>query len=995
MALQQDPCCGTRPQGGNLGVRVFVSSTFNDMKAERELLSKSVFPQLRAELATRGIALSEVDLRWGVTTDQSQNGDTIRICLSEIDNCDLFVCLLGDRYGWHQDPTLPSDSLLSRTFEKALPDFPWVAQFRARSVTELEVRHAVLNEGARLKDRAMFLFKKPCQEDASNEEQRLLQALKREITASGPNVYVYSDAEEAARTAQDNLRKLLNSAALLQSPRGSSGAQKPVGFSTAVTQLMADVKHNAFRPDPSRAALLVVGEAGSGKTALLTQFYESVARDLPDVLPVACFCGTDGAATAADVMHSIVKQLAQMLELTAPSDMPKDLSSLSFEMLKYLAKAAAQGPVVLIIDGLDFLENTHGEHELRWIPVRLPDTVTMVASARAVTGPAESAGHYSQWRMLPVPRLLEEDYAEMARLYLARYGKSLSPVQSVRLCDGLVRTQATPLFASLLLEELRMFGTFEQLDQCMSHYLSAASVGDLLQLTIQRMESDLDQGDLVTRMLRLLLCSQQGLSESELQLLLHLPPLQLSRLLLTTRPLLAHSPLQPLLLRMAPCMRCAAESISQLRCADTDRCRAELVALFSAAADNPERAAAELPAQLAALHRWQDLARVLADFDMLRVLARDDYRRELLRLWPAAAVEVPHLEEMVLSAIRALPNLRELTVQDCDVITDIGRLFTDLSHYAPAEVAHRWALELGRHLVVNGRVAVPRAYIAAKLENLAYTLREQGRYREAEPLYREAVAMREQSGEGTSATDLAQATNNLAIVLRLQGNYSQAQPLYSRALALRQRALGPRHPDLAQSLNSLACLYQDQGKYGDAEENFSQALRIRSSAYGSYHPETAQSISNLGGLYIVMGRYSEAERLLQQALDIERAIFGEEHVHIAQTLNALGAVMLETCRLSHARSLLSQALRLKEQLLGTAAPEVAVSLNDLAVVYVRQEDLSSALPLYQRALDIRRGALGAAHPDTAQSLCNIAELRGRKGEFDEAARLYNEIRPSN
>ena len=47
-------------------VRVFISSTFRDMNAERDHLIRFVFPRLREELLKRYIHLVDVELRWGV-----------------------------------------------------------------------------------------------------------------------------------------------------------------------------------------------------------------------------------------------------------------------------------------------------------------------------------------------------------------------------------------------------------------------------------------------------------------------------------------------------------------------------------------------------------------------------------------------------------------------------------------------------------------------------------------------------------------------------------------------------------------------------------------------------------------------------------------------------------------------------------------------------------------------------------------------------------------
>ncbi len=64
---------------------------------------------------------------------------------------------------------------------------------------------------------------------------------------------------------------------------------------------------------------------------------------------------------------------------------------------------------------------------------------------------------------------------------------------------------------------------------------------------------------------------------------------------------------------------------------------------------------------------------------------------------------------------------------------------------------------------------------------------------------------------------MATSLNNLAALYKAQGRYAEAEPLHKRALAIFEKALGPKHPDVAQSLNNLAVLYATQGKYAEAE----------------------------------------------------------------------------------------------------------------------------------------------------------------------------------
>ncbi len=66
----------------------------------------------------------------------------------------------------------------------------------------------------------------------------------------------------------------------------------------------------------------------------------------------------------------------------------------------------------------------------------------------------------------------------------------------------------------------------------------------------------------------------------------------------------------------------------------------------------------------------------------------------------------------------------------------------------------------------------------------------------------------------------------LAGLYQSQGRYSEAEPLYKEALFIFKQQLGNNHPDVAQTLNNLATLYWNQGKYPEADELFSQGLQV-------------------------------------------------------------------------------------------------------------------------------------------------------------------------
>ena len=66
--------------------------------------------------------------------------------------------------------------------------------------------------------------------------------------------------------------------------------------------------------------------------------------------------------------------------------------------------------------------------------------------------------------------------------------------------------------------------------------------------------------------------------------------------------------------------------------------------------------------------------------------------------------------------------------------------------------------------------------------------------------------------------------NNLAGLYESQGRYSEAEPLYRLALEKRRAVLGEKHPDTLSSVNNLAGLYRAQGRYSEAEPLYRLAL---------------------------------------------------------------------------------------------------------------------------------------------------------------------------
>jgi hypothetical protein len=120
----------------NRSVRLFISSTFKDFDGEREILAKEVLPELRRRGAERGVAVSLVDLRWGVPRSEVEASKEVSACIREIGaSHPFFLALIGRRHG-----TLATGAALSQLSDQDA----WLKPKGNASITELEVRYSML-----------------------------------------------------------------------------------------------------------------------------------------------------------------------------------------------------------------------------------------------------------------------------------------------------------------------------------------------------------------------------------------------------------------------------------------------------------------------------------------------------------------------------------------------------------------------------------------------------------------------------------------------------------------------------------------------------------------------------------------------------------------------------------------------------------------------------------------------------------------------------------
>ncbi|GLV55814.1 tetratricopeptide repeat protein [Dictyobacter sp. S3.2.2.5] len=287
-------------------------------------------------------------------------------------------------------------------------------------------------------------------------------------------------------------------------------------------------------------------------------------------------------------------------------------------------------------------------------------------------------------------------------------------------------------------------------------------------------------------------------------------------------------------------------------------------------------------------------------------------------------------------------------------------------------------------LIQRHHILLPEA--AEVLHRIATYLRERAFYPLAEPLYQQAIQIREKQG-GAEHLDVAASLHGLAKVYRLQDRYAQAGPLYERALRIREQQVGVEHPLVADSVHDLADLSRGQGKFADAEQLYERALCIRERQLGTEHPQVANTLNNLAILYENQGKFADAERLNRRALYIREQSLGAEHPLVAVSLNNLAILFHRQKNYTEAEHFYRQAFHIWEQQIGSEHPLVAASLNNLAILFHRQENYAEAEHFYRQAFHIWEQQIGSEHPLIATSLYNLAIFYSCQGKYAEAEPL--------
>lgn len=192
---------------------IFVSSTFRDMQAERDLVKRDVQPLLSSVARNYGEYVNMIDLRWGVDTTELETKEGARkvlsVCLDEIENSRPYMLIfLGNRYGSTMDAQITRRVLNRKGVE--LEDYDI-------SITAMEVEYGALANHMEQKAQGILCIRKvdleqikapeirKCYEVENEEFERKQRLLKeRALKCPGLKVLEYTCTWDEQRECFDD-----------------------------------------------------------------------------------------------------------------------------------------------------------------------------------------------------------------------------------------------------------------------------------------------------------------------------------------------------------------------------------------------------------------------------------------------------------------------------------------------------------------------------------------------------------------------------------------------------------------------------------------------------------------------------------------------------------------------------------------------------------------------------------------------------------------------
>ena len=964
----------------NRHIRVFVSSTFRDMQEEREYLREKVYPELRVEFARRYVDLTFIDLTWGVTEEQSKSGQTMEICLQQIEKSrPFFIGILGSRYG-----TFPKKDFLE--MNPHLKDWTWLPKDieDELSNTEIEIQYGALRPEE--ETHAFFYF---CKEDRPTGESKEADArqkcLKETIIEDKryPISY-YSTPEEFGLQVKNNLRGLFNRLfPPLQLPEMELEDELQDFFLKSHTRAYVPAGDylndiDAFIKDSEKQGLLITGAPGMGKSALIANWL-SRHEDGRDKNIIYHFVGAGSLqGRHAKIAERLAWQIRRKYGLPDKNAEKENPVKMLSECLWVASER--KKPLVIVIDGINQIKDEDNAKLLTWLIYSNKNVkyiLTTLKEDRTMERPLREG--YVPLEIKPLNETHDKDLREeMAASYLDYYGQRLSDPQKKMLCSD--EKCRNPLILKSLLDELRVIGIHERLTDQIESYLATTDINGFFQTIVAHYEAVFGLKPVKTVM-GLIAFSRDGMREKELREISGIEGSDWYQLFGTIyNHLIYRNGL------WAFNNSYILEAVRS-RYGTPKTFRRKIVKYMEDVPgdNNPEerkerkiRAYEELPYQYWLMKDYEKLHHYILQLDVFEYIY-DKHANDLAEYW-----------HKLLKNGRGKYSLSDYLRRKAKSEIDTAHYFSIIGsfaseYFAALNTALKCQYKAAKiNMKVFGKehpnTAVSYNYIGVVYESM-------GKFNKALQYYNKALVIREKT-LASKHPDKAASYNNIGGVYESMGNYSKALTYYDKSLVIWKDELYFDHPNLATLYNNIGVVYESMGEFGRAIKYYKLALDIREKVLGKDHLSTASSYINIGGICKSKGNYDKAIVFYKRAIEIQKKVLGELHTDTAGSYNNLGAVYESKGDYDNAKKHYNVAIDILKKIHGDNHPDTAASYNNIGLLYDNLGNYTESQEYHKKTLEIYERIFDTNHPSTAASYNNIGSLYDSMGSFDKALDFY-------
>ncbi|MDQ2974757.1 MAG: tetratricopeptide repeat protein, partial [Acidobacteriota bacterium] len=528
---------------------------------------------------------------------------------------------------------------------------------------------------------------------------------------------------------------------------------------------------------------------------------------------------------------------------------------------------------------------------------------------------------------------------------------------------------ANPLYLRALLDELRLFGIHEELDDRIEHYLAAGTIPELYQRILERYQEDYepDRAGLVRDAMSLLWAARRGLTETELLELLGsngnpLPRTYWSPLYLAVEQSLVNC--SGLIGFSHDYMRKAVGERYLSQEEDQTKAHLRLTRYFANREISP-RKVDELPWQMVKAHAWNDLYRLLSEMAFFRA-AWDQNKFDVMSYWA-----VLHTNS-TLSMVDAYRPVLQDPEHHTSYVWDVALLLDNAGYVDEALRLQRSLVDYCLRVGDLHLLALP-----GLLEGQANSLYKLGDVDGAMNLHRQAEQLfREQGHQDGLQTTLG----NQAVILASCGDMDGAIRLLKAAEAI-CRKIGDRN-GLQSNLGNLAIILFRRG-------DLDGAMKL--------HKEQEQICRELGNKEGLSGCIGNQANVLHARGDFEGAVSlhkAQENIcrelgnkyGLAASLGNQAVILRQSGQPDMAMTLLKEAETISREI--GQKEELAASLLNQGLILENQGELDSAIVLQQQAANLFQ-ELGHAE-GLATSFINQARLLSYAGKDEEALDTANQ-----